>query len=61
MGFGAKHNIKLKESRFKPEIRRKFLTVRVVRHGDRLPREVVHASSLEMFRDGLDRALSSLV
>ncbi|KFQ20331.1 hypothetical protein N332_06010, partial [Mesitornis unicolor] len=34
---------------------------RVVRHWHRLPREVVDAPSLEVFKARLDRALSSLV
>jgi len=35
--------------------------MRVVRHGNRLPREVVDASSLEVFKPRLDGALSNLV
>jgi len=35
--------------------------VRVVRHGNRLPREVVDAPSLEVFKARLDEALSNLV
>lgn len=37
------------------------LTVRVVRHCNRLPMEVVDALSLEGFKVKLDGALSSLV
>jgi len=39
----------------------KFFTDRVVRCWNRLPREVVDALSLEVFKARLDRALSSLV
>jgi len=35
--------------------------MRVVRHWNRLPREAVDASSLEVFRAGLDGALSNLL
>ena len=35
--------------------------VRVVRHGNRLPREAVDAPSLEVFKARLDGAVSSLV
>jgi len=42
-------------------MRKKFFTVRVVKHWHRLPREVVDASSLETFRDRLDGSLSNLV
>ena len=43
------------------DIRKKFFTQRVVTHGNRLPREVVDAPSLEAFRARLDVALGSLV
>ncbi|KFQ48926.1 hypothetical protein N334_13748, partial [Pelecanus crispus] len=52
---------KLKEGRFRSDIRKKFLTVRVVRHWNRLPREAVDAPSLEVFKARLDGALSNLV
>jgi len=35
--------------------------VRVVRHWNRFPREVVEAPSLETFKARLDRALSNLI
>ncbi|KFR13428.1 hypothetical protein N306_08822, partial [Opisthocomus hoazin] len=40
---------------------KKFFTMRLVRHWNRLPREAVDAPSLEVFKARLDRALSSLV
>ena len=43
------------------EIRKKFFTVRVVRHWNRLPREAVDAPSLEVFKARLDGALSNLI
>ncbi|KGL90514.1 hypothetical protein N301_07044, partial [Charadrius vociferus] len=52
---------KLEEGRFTLSIRRKFFTLRVVRYWNRLPREVVDAPSLEVFKARLDVALGNLV
>ena len=55
------NGFKLKEGRFRLDIRQKFFTMRVVRHWTRLPREVVDAPSWEMLEVRLDGALSNLV
>ncbi|KGL88926.1 hypothetical protein N301_12205, partial [Charadrius vociferus] len=52
---------KLEEGRFRLNIRKKFFTLRVVRHWNRLPREVVEAPSLEVFKARLEVALGNLV
>jgi len=52
---------KLKEGRFRFDIRKKFFTMRMVRHWPRLPREAVAAGSLAVFKARLDGALSNLV
>ncbi|KFW80077.1 hypothetical protein N305_08212, partial [Manacus vitellinus] len=55
------NGFKLKRSRFSLDIRKKFFTVRVVRHWNRLPREAVDAPALEAYKTRLDGALSNLV
>ncbi|NXC92061.1 TERA ATPase, partial [Cercotrichas coryphoeus] len=54
------NGFKLKEGRVRWDNRKKFFPVRVVKPWHRLPREVVDAPSLEVFKARLDRALSSL-
>ena len=55
------NGFKQEEGRFRLGIRKKFFTVRVVTHWDRLPSEVVDAPSLEAFKARLDGAVSNLV
>jgi len=50
-----------KEGGFRSDTRKKFFTVRVVRHWNWLPREVVDVPSLEVFKIGLGGALSNPV
>ncbi|KFV41223.1 hypothetical protein N341_09521, partial [Tyto alba] len=52
---------KLKEGGFKLDMRKKFFTMKVVKHWNRLPGEVVDAPSLQTFKVRLDRALSNLI
>ena len=44
----------MNEGRFRLDIGGQFFTERVVRYWNRLPREVVDAPSLEVFKSGLD-------
>ena len=52
---------KLKEGRFRIDTRKKFFTMRVVKHWNRFPSAVVDVPSLEVFKARLDGALSNLV
>ncbi|KFR17339.1 hypothetical protein N306_14665, partial [Opisthocomus hoazin] len=45
---------KIKEGRFRLDIRKKFFTMRVVKHWHRLPREAVAGPSLAAFKARLD-------
>jgi len=55
------NGFKLRQGRFKLDIRRQFFTQRVVSHWNSLPKNVVDAPSLEAFKARLDVALGSLV
>jgi len=57
----AQEVIVLKEDRLTLYIKKKFLTMRVVKYWNRLPREGVDSPSLETFKVSLDRALSNLI
>jgi len=50
--IGQGQDNKLKEGRFRLDIRKKFCTMRVVRHGNSLHREAVDAPSLTAFKPG---------
>jgi len=55
------NGFKLRQGRFRLDIKRKFFTQRVVMLWNRLPKEAVDAPSPEAFKDRLDVALGSLV
>jgi len=56
-----RNSFKVEEGKFRLDIRKKLFTVRVVRHWNRLPREVVNTLTLEALKSRLDGALCNLV
>lgn len=57
----CRNGIKLHQGRFRLDIRKKLFTVRVVKHWKWLPKKMLDASCLSVFKKYLDNAFNNML